>query len=337
MHRQKTVPKKKRILTRRLPMWLCIVVCCALALVFLLALPFLLSRPVPTPGLQAPFPVSVNPHTKTILENTDLAAYFGEDATAVENIVASVSNGLEIAAAAIVSSSFYPHLPWEETRLVALQPGYRKEEVASALSNALGWDEMQEKKFLESTKQFEPSISEGRFAPGMYTIKRSAGSKTVREHIRDKFDQEIASRYASSTEVYLSLEDALTIASIIQRETSNKKEMRVISGIIWNRLFENMNLQMDATLQYIKGSEETGWWPVVRSDDKYLDSPYNTYQNPGLPPSPIASPGVAAVIAALNPKKTPCMFYLHDRRGGFHCSLTYKDHVALIKKYYGRR
>jgi UPF0755 protein len=123
--------------------------------------------------------------------------------------------------------------------------------------------------------------------------------------------------------------------------------MRIISGIIWNRLFNNMNLQIDATLQYAKASEPDGktsqrgevagnWWPAVLPKDKYIKSPYNTYENPGLPPGPIATPSVAAVLAALNPVPTSCLYYFHDANGVFHCSDTYVEHVALLKEYYGQ-
>ena len=63
---------------------------------------------------------------------------------------------------------------------------------------------------------------------------------------------------------------------------------------------------------------------------------YNTYQNKGLPPGPIATPSMAAVLAALNPKNTDCIFYFHDARGNFHCTENYKEHVRLLKKYYGQ-
>ena len=114
--------------------------------------------------------------------------------------------------------------------------------------------------------------------------------------------------------------------------------MRIISGIIWNRLFANMNLQIDATVQYAKANKASvnSWWPAVLPRDISIKSPYNTYTNPGLPPTPIANPSVAAILAALNPVSTPCFYYFHDKMGQFHCSTTYAEHVALLKKYYGQ-
>ena len=114
--------------------------------------------------------------------------------------------------------------------------------------------------------------------------------------------------------------------------------VRAISGIIWNRLFANMNLQIDATLQYAKANSTAtkSWWPKVTPADLSRKSPYNTYVHSGLPPTPIANPSVAAVLAALNPLNTSCMFYFHDNAGRFHCSDTYTEHVTLLKKYFGQ-
>ena len=108
--------------------------------------------------------------------------------------------------------------------------------------------------------------------------------------------------------------------------------MRLISGIIRNRLEIGMPLQIDATLQYIRGDEDN-WWPVPRSEDKKIESPYNTYQNVGLPPTPIATPGEDAIKAALNPLDTDCLFYLHDSRGNIHCSTTYEQHKKNVRYY----
>jgi len=72
---------------------------------------------------------------------------------------------------------------------------------------------------------------------------------------------------------------------------------------------------------------------VPQSADKYLDSPFNTYQHVGLPPHPIAEPSLAAIDAVLNPQTTSCIFYLHDPSGQIHCSKTYSGQVANVNKY----
>jgi UPF0755 protein len=150
----------------------------------------------------------------------------------------------------------------------------------------------------------------------------------------------------------INLDTAVRIASIIQREAAGDVDMRIISGVIWNRIFRGMTLDMDATLQYAKASEQEAliesaldnpnksasstaivWWPRVASKDKYIDSPFNTYQNKGLPPTAIANPSLKAIAAAFNPAKTDCLFYLHDDNRGFHCTKTYAEHKENVQRY----
>jgi UPF0755 protein len=114
--------------------------------------------------------------------------------------------------------------------------------------------------------------------------------------------------------------------------------MREVSGVIWNRLFIDMPLQLDATLQYVRGSRpsEQRWWPAVKPADKFLSSPYNTYEHDGLPPGPIANVSPEAILAALNPAITDCLYYFHTAQGGYHCSESYEQHVQKLQALYGR-
>ena len=125
----------------------------------------------------------------------------------------------------------------------------------------------------------------------------------------------------------------ITIASIIQREAADKGDMKLISGIIWNRIFSGMKLQVDATLQYAKGSEKNGWWEEVKPKDKKIDSPYNTYTNLGLPPTAITNPGIDALLSAVTPLSSPYYFYLSDKEGEMHYAKTFAEHIANKGKY----
>jgi UPF0755 protein len=88
----------------------------------------------------------------------------------------------------------------------------------------------------------------------------------------------------------------LKVASIIQREAAGKEDMALISGVIWNRLLNDQPLEIDATIQYARGNTGSGWWaPIKASDIDNIDSPYNTYKNNGLPPTPISNPGIDAI------------------------------------------
>lgn len=216
---------------------------------------------------------------------------------------------------------------------VYINAGLRKEEVAKIFAKKLNWDEKEQEAFMQEKTAYEDV--EGYFYPGEYLVSNYYRGSDVSSLMTERFKEEVEGKYASSTAEIVSMETAINIASIIQREAAGKRDMKLISGIIWNRVFKGMNLQMDATLQYAKGNEEIGWWPPVRPEDKYIESPYNTYMNNGLPPTAIASPSLAAIEAALNPKKTDCLFYVHDRLGRIYCSKTYEQHKANVRKAYG--
>jgi UPF0755 protein len=227
---------------------------------------------------------------------------------------------------AITHSWVYQNLAQSDARYIYVREGLRREEVAALFAKHLDWDTQEKNDFGQAP--------EGMYYPGTYLLSEGKDSEFVREIMLARFEQEIEAKYSTSTRNIISIPTALKIASLIEREAAGKRDMRLISGIIWNRIWKDMPLQIDATLQYAKGSEELGWWPVVLPEDKKINSPYNTYKHKGFPPTPIASPGVASVYAALNPLNTKCLFYLHDRSRNIHCSATYEGHKRNIAKYY---
>ncbi len=227
---------------------------------------------------------------------------------------------------AFTGSWAYQNLAQSDARYIYIREGLRREEVAALFAKHLDWDDIEKDEFM--------SAPEGMYYPGTYLLSEGKDSDLVREIMLNRFEREIADKYASTTKNIISIPTALKIASLIEREANGKRDMRLISGIIWNRIFRDMPLQIDATLQYAKGTEEHGWWPAVLSEDKKINSPYNTYKHKGFPPTPISNPGVASVYAALNPVKTKCLFYLHDRSRNIHCSATYEGHLKNINKYY---
>jgi UPF0755 protein len=128
----------------------------------------------------------------------------------------------------------------------------------------------------------------------------------------------------------------ITLASIIEREGQTNEDRPVIAGILMNRLEAGWPLQADATLQYALGyqSKDKTWWKkTLYDEDKKINSPYNTYANPGLPPGPISNPGLASIQAAIYPKKTDYWYYLHDPAGGVHYAITLEEHNANIAKF----
>jgi UPF0755 protein len=217
-------------------------------------------------------------------------------------------------------------------KYVSIADGMRKEEIAEQMGKVLQWDPKKIAEFKNENPICPLSGKEGYLAAGNYLIKKDTEIQTIHEVMEKKFQENVEKILINNGENILNFDQIITIASLIQREAAGKKDMRLISGIIWNRLFIGMPLQIDATLQYAKGDGEK-WWPIVNSRDKEIDSPYNTYKNEGLPPGPIASPGISAIEAAMNPAKTDCIFYLHDKLRNIHCSDTYKGHLENINRY----
>lgn len=305
------------------------------------ATPFLLSQYLNIKysrdiSLDEQFPVGVNPINKTIVEDDRVEAYFPDQDSVIQSATLFLAGGLREIFSRLLESDMLALVSTE--KFVSISPGLRKEEVAVKFARTLGWNEKQKKEFLSVREGEHLPLVEGSFFPGIYAVSRSATTQEVQELLNGRFTSQVLARYGTSTAEIIPLHTALTIASLIERETIGTDDMRVISGIIWNRIFADMNLQLDATLQYAKTNNKkvTVWWPEVRPQDKFIKSPYNTYMNNGLPPTPIANPSVAAIVAALNPLKTECIFYFHDKKGGFHCAPTYKEHVALLKQHYGR-
>ncbi len=292
------------------------------------------------------FPVTVDPKNKIIAENPAVNNYLEGTSSPLEASAAKVSapvlnafwNLVKSISLAIAQAPWYQNIAsvagLNNEHFIKVAPGMRKEQIANILAGSMSWNDSQKKEFLTAKKDADLPLSEGSFFPDTYLVRNEMTPSEVQELFNKNFTKNVLSRYSASISEKVPLSQALTVASLIQRETIGNNDMRLVSGIIWNRIFINMNLQVDATLQYAKAntSPSSRWWPPVVPKDKYIKSPYNTYQNKGLPPTPISNPSVGAILAALNPIETPCLFYFNDKSGEFHCSVTYKEHVAEIKK-----
>ncbi len=236
--------------------------------------------------------------------------------------------------ALLTSLAFYQNLANPSVRVVRIPEGLRKEEIADVVGNKLGWDESEKNDFINAHLALNTTNLEGRYFPKTYMIPKDEDPEDVTTTMLNQFSKESAKIKKPKATKVVNEDTAVKIASIIQREAAGKHDMKLISGIIWNRLFSGMRLQIDATLQYAKGSEEEGWWQNVSPKDKKIDSTYNTYLHAGLPPGAISNPGLAALDAAYNPQKTSCLYYIHDKKGIIHCTKTYEAHKKNIEKYY---
>lgn len=230
--------------------------------------------------------------------------------------------------------SFYVNLANPYIKIVRVEEGLRKEQIAEVVGEKLGWDEKEKNDFINAHLALNTEDQEGRYFPKTYMIDKDSNPVEVSNTMFEEFSKQTEKIKKPKSKDIISQDAVVTIASIIQRESNGKTDMKLISGIIWNRIFLGMKLQMDATLQYAKGNEETGWWGRVKSEDKKIESDYNTYMHNGFPPGAIANPGLAAIEAAYNPQKTDCIFYLHDKNSRIHCAKTYEEHKRNIERYY---
>ncbi len=211
-------------------------------------------------------------------------------------------------------------------------PGWRKEQIADKLAQELNWTQQQKTEWITVDTNSSPSFVEGVYFPATYLIPSGATPADVANMFIARFQREFAPYANEAQQEGLPWTEVVTLASILEREAAGASDMPLIAGIMLNRLHNDMPLQIDATLQYIKGTEGD-WWPIPTAADKSLKSPFNTYLHVGLPPHAISEPGLGAIKVVLNPEKTSCLYYLHDTNGVIHCSNTYAGQVRNVDKY----
>ncbi len=135
----------------------------------------------------------------------------------------------------------------------------------------------------------------------------------------------------------MSINEVLTIASLVEREARIPEERPIIASVYLNRLEAGWFLESDATAQYALGYQEgTGqWWksPISLEEMTQIDSPYNTYLYPGLPPGPICNPGLASIQAVINPAETNYMYFYHKGDGSHAFAETYEEHLENQRRY----
>jgi len=171
---------------------------------------------------------------------------------------------------------------------------------------------------------------EGYLFPDTYQFARGLETEGLLGAIVDRFETAVGITLRSSAEARgVTLHQLLTVASMIERETRVPDERRIVASVIYNRLAKGMRLEIDATVLYALGRHKD----VVTLEDLAVDSPYNTYRYPGLPPGPIANPGLAAITAAAGPAQTPYLFYVLKPDGHHYFSRTLEEHRAAIRRY----
>ena len=172
---------------------------------------------------------------------------------------------------------------------------------------------------------------EGYLYPKTYSFQDDPTADEVIRAMLDQFETETAGLNLTDGANGLTAQQIVTMASLIERESSVESERSTIASVIYNRLDEGMPLQIDAAIVYARG----GGSGTVTYDDLEIDSPYNVYQNTGLTPGPICSPSVSSIQAALNPDDTNYLYYVLSSAGdGSHkFSETYDEFQANVQEY----
>lgn len=171
--------------------------------------------------------------------------------------------------------------------------------------------------------------SEGFLFPSTYQVPHQMTEKQLIAMMTSQFQQRFtpAMRVRAAAEG-LSVREVIILASLVEKEAQKAADRPVIAGVFMNRLQQLMPLQSCATIQYILGYPKA----ELSVQDTELPSVYNTYLHKGLPPGPIANPGMAAIMAVLYPTATDYLYFVADKHGAHHFSKTYEEHLLTIQQ-----
>ncbi len=183
-----------------------------------------------------------------------------------------------------------------------------------------------------STLGIKQSNPEGWFFPDTYRYTKDQLDTALLTQSHEAMLQTLSSEWESRAPElpYENIYEGLIAASIIQKESGVESEFATISGVIVNRLRRGMRLQMDPTVIYGLGDDYTG---KIKKSDLKRDTEYNTYTRYGLPPTPIAMPGLAAIRAALQPETTSALYFVAKGDGTHQFSDNFEDHQVAVREY----
>jgi len=179
---------------------------------------------------------------------------------------------------------------------------------------------------------------EGYLFPDTYFFDPLSSDREIITKFLDNFDMKFKlDYYARAKELNMTVDEIITLASIIEKETALPEEKPIISSVFHNRLKSKdpslRKLQTDATIQYILFKRDGKIKEKLTEADTKIDDPYNTYLYEGLPPGPICSPGLASIEAALYPEKTDYYYFVAKGDGSHYFSKTLSEHEAAKKRY----
>ncbi|MEK7595887.1 MAG: endolytic transglycosylase MltG [Patescibacteria group bacterium] len=210
---------------------------------------------------------------------------------------------------------------------ITIIEGLRSEEIAKIIKNKLS--NFNDQNFLI---QVRDNNLEGKLFPDTYLWHKTANEKDVLTTLAVTFTEKTTQLFKEN-ETGLSDKELLTLASIVEREEWDPKEMPIVAGILITRLKRGELLGADATTQYAFGNSEDFWPKNLTQEQIDSVNPFNTRKVAGLPPHPISNPGLYALKATLKYEQTSYNYYLHDKEGKVHYARNYDEHLMNISKY----
>jgi UPF0755 protein len=223
----------------------------------------------------------------------------------------------------------------ESLRAVTLVEGWNIRQVRAALAKAeaLKGDSarMTDDALMQALGR--PGVHpEGRFFPDTYTYSKGSSDLRILKRAMNAMDKRLAAAWAAKapTAVAKSPDEALILASIIEKETGKAADRTLVAAVFNNRLKAGMPLQTDPTVIYGMGEAFNG---NLRKVDLQTDTPWNTYMRAGLPPTPIAMPGKASLLAAVQPAQVKFLYFVAKGDGTSHFSESLDEHNRAVNKY----
>ncbi len=217
---------------------------------------------------------------------------------------------------------------------VTILPGRTKEDIVQRVSDQLQLDSLSfyqtltDTAFLKS-QNLRPEETLGRLYPNTYSVYWTTSPRSFMKRILEEFDHAVVTQHKQQFENSdHSINEILTLASIVEWEARNEQEKEIISGLYWNRLNNGMRLQADPTINFAVGERRR-----LLYEDYKIDHPYNTYINDGLPPGPITNPSLSSIKAALNPEEHDYLYMVASPDGTHSFSETFEEHKRKSAKW----
>ena len=205
---------------------------------------------------------------------------------------------------------------------IRIQEGLHNRDIAKTVNNK--FPHINETVFLSLTKDLE-----GKLYPDTYKFNYNASADEIVSTLNGRYDEVIEELRHLIDGSKFTLDEIIIIASIVEREAYITTDRRYIAGILINRLNEDIPLQVDVSFYYINGKNTFS----LTTEDLREDHPYNTYTRRGLPPTPIGNPSRASILAVLNPINSDFYYFIADKKGETHYSVTYEEHLEKKARF----